>query len=147
MFAFDYLLGGGDNDKGCVIEVVETRLRRLVIYTLNGVAFDADWYLASYPDVRVAFEAGQIASARDHYLSCGYFEGRWPRPINVDAEWYIRAYPDVAAAIRDRRVQTAQEHFARDGFNEGRTPFPGWTLLSDVGDPALDRLLRSGLLR
>lgn len=40
------------------------------------LAFDENGYLAAYPDVQAAVQAGTIASGLDHYLQYGLSEGR-----------------------------------------------------------------------
>ena len=40
--------------------------------------FDEAWYLSTYKDVADAVAQKKIASAREHYLHYGYFEGRLP---------------------------------------------------------------------
>jgi hypothetical protein len=64
-----------------------------------------------------------VQSARQHFLSDGYFEGRRPFPIIVDEKWYLATNPDVADSIRAGIVASAQEHFDKDGYREGRLPF------------------------
>jgi SAM-dependent methyltransferase len=45
---------------------------------LPDVPFDADWYVAAYPDVARAIEHRYVRSALDHYLRYGREEGRLP---------------------------------------------------------------------
>src|ERR1700737_3174321 len=40
---------------------------------LRGVAVDAAWYLAQYPDVADAIKAGTFKSAKHHFVENGYF--------------------------------------------------------------------------
>ncbi len=40
--------------------------------------FDSDWYLQQYVDVRLAFEKGEIESAKAHYSQVGVKEWRSP---------------------------------------------------------------------
>lgn len=42
------------------------------------INFDGDWYQESYPDIRLAYQAGRIASLQEHYLEHGVAEGRLP---------------------------------------------------------------------
>lgn len=135
MLSYSCLTGKGDDHDGRFIEVVESRLRAMLRPFLLEVKIDEEWYLRVNADVRAAIKAGQFASARDHYAQAGYFEDRWPRPIEVATEWYLETYPDVADAIRAKSFESAQQHFGVNGFREGRLPFEGWTLQSDRGVP------------
>lgn len=64
-----------------------------------------------------------MASARQHFLDDGYFEGRLPFPMPVDERWYLEHYPDVAESVRKGVVGSAEQHFAEDGYREGRLPY------------------------
>lgn len=75
--------------------------------------FDADWYLASYPDVQAAG-----VDPLQHYLAYGRLELRTPNPL-FDPRWYLVRYPDVDATATDPAL-----HYARDGGREGRDPHP-----------------------
>ena len=91
---------------------------------LSSIEVNNDWYLAQYPDVAEAIAAGSIASAKQHFIDNGYFEGRLPFAIHVDEEWYLKEYPDVAESIKNGFESSAQEHFVREGYKEGRLPSP-----------------------
>jgi hypothetical protein len=95
-------------------------LLRLMI---SGIEVDEDWYARTYDDIGQAIRTGSINSARQHFISDGYFEGRLPAPIQVDEAWYLQRYPDVADGIRKGLLSSAQEHFNMDGYKEGRLPF------------------------
>lgn len=78
--------------------------------------FDAEWYLAAYPDVR---QAEQYSKAPHmHYLHHGGFEGRNPCP-EFDSAYYLKQYPDVAEAGTNPLV-----HYLQHGRHEGRRIFP-----------------------
>lgn len=104
------------------------------LYSILSQGFvDEEWYLSEYPDVRPIIEAGDLASALDHYSRSGYFEGRFPFRINVDEGWYLATYPDVAQAVRAGRVVDATAHFFQSGYADGRLPYampvdPTWYL-------------------
>jgi hypothetical protein len=89
---------------------------------LGGAAFDEQWYLATYPDVAEAVEAGIYASGRQHFVEVGYFEGRRPQEFVVDEEWYLKTYPDVAEAIAKGEVESTHQHYNEHGYHEGRLP-------------------------
>ena len=90
---------------------------------IQGIEIDEAWYAGSYEDIGNAVKEGQIVSAKQHFVSDGYFEGRIPFPIRVNERWYLNRHPDVAESIRHGTVGSAQEHFDKDGYREGRLPF------------------------
>lgn len=73
--------------------------------------FDADWYLAQYPDV-----AASGLSAAQHYLQLGEAWGRRAGP-RFDAQYYLNNHQDIARAGGSPLL-----HFIRHGANEGRWP-------------------------
>lgn len=75
--------------------------------------FNAEYYLAKYPDVA---RSGMHPAM--HYLRHGGFEGRAPSPLFNGAE-YLRQHPDVAKA----RINPLL-HFIRHGAAEGRAAPP-----------------------
>lgn len=100
-------------------------LRRLIGFAAAEVAFDEEFYLKRYPDVRIAAEAGDIADLKTHFASAGYFERRQgclrqSRP--VDELWYLDSYPDVAKGIETGKVSSVTEHYRTTGRKEGRRP-------------------------
>jgi hypothetical protein len=96
------------------------RILRLMI---SGIEVDEEWYLKEYEDIAQAVNAGSIASAKQHFVDDGYFEGRRPVPMPVDERWYLAQYPDVAESIRKGIVASGEQHFAEDGYREGRLPY------------------------
>jgi hypothetical protein len=90
---------------------------------LAGTDVDEDWYLAQNCDIAQAIEAGTTASAKQHFVAHGYFEGRLPFRIAVDERWYLLQNPDVTENVRKGIVESAQRHFELDGYQEGRLPF------------------------
>jgi hypothetical protein len=96
---------------------------RILKSMLAGVEIDEEWYLNTYEDIRQAVKEGTVPSARQHFISDGYFEGRRPFPIVVDEAWYLAQYPDVKESVREGSVASAQAHFDEDGLQEGRLPF------------------------
>src|SRR5215470_5249256 len=83
-------------------------LKDLVTRALVNVDFDEEWYLESYPDVREAYEKGQIKDLKEHFVTSGYFEGRQPYAMKFDEKWYLRNYPDVREAIAAGRIGSAE---------------------------------------
>lgn len=113
---------------GSYVQVKEFYLHGLIRSLLPAIKFDEIWYLKRYRDIADALESGELASARDHYMTVGYFENRFPREITVQERWYLNAYDDVAEALQRGKFENAQQHFEKDGFTEGRLPFSGWQL-------------------
>lgn len=93
----------------------------LSIVPVNAVvfnaAFDSDFYVNCYPDLKAAF-GNDANAAYNHYLTYGIKEGRIASPV-FDAKAYIRNYPDLQAAFGDDYV-AAYNHFLTNGMNEGR---------------------------
>ena len=87
-----------------------------------GAAFDADWYIATYPDVATAISDGIVPDAVTHFVRFGYFENRRPRAFEVNPSWYESAYQDVASAIRSGAISDAQSHYNANGYFEARAP-------------------------
>jgi hypothetical protein len=96
---------------------------KLIRLMIGGVDVDEAWYRQQYEDIAKAIREGAVASAKQHFVDDGYFEGRLPFPIKVDDGWYRREYPDVADSVRNGVVQSSQVHFDEDGYREGRLPF------------------------
>ncbi len=96
---------------------------KIVRQLLIGVVVDEEWYMTRYPDIADAIRAGEIKSARAHFIEHGYIEGRLPGSILVDEQWYLDQYPDVAESVRRGGETSAQSHFERNGYKEGRLPF------------------------
>jgi hypothetical protein len=90
---------------------------------ISGIEVDEDWYLRQYEDIARAVRDGTIASAQQHFIDDGYFEGRLPFPMPVNERWYFEQYPDVAESMRNGVVSSGQQHFAEDGYREGRLPY------------------------
>jgi hypothetical protein len=105
------------------IEITRDQLLTLVRTLLMSVPVDETWYMATYQDVEQAIASGAVKSAKDHFVSNGYFEGRLPARIVVDEQFYISQYPDVAEGVDVGEINSAQEHFESHGLAEGRLPF------------------------
>lgn len=104
-----------EGPKAAPLEVSEEqRLAQLKHSELVGGSklFDADWYLATYPDVKSAKKYSQ--APHEHYLMYGGFEGRNPGPAFHSA-FYLAHYPDVAANKINPLV-----HYLLHGHKEGR---------------------------
>ncbi len=113
----------------------------------DGNVFDAEFYVATYPDVAAVFGTDETM-LYNHYVVCGKAEGRLPFAPNTatqaptttpvqtqstgakvmpdgnlfDAEFYARRYPDVAAVLgTDEAV--LYNHYLLCGIQEGRLPY------------------------
>ena len=107
------------------VSTTYTQFTVLIRTLLQDIDVDEAWYLTQYPDVAEAIQQGIVASAREHFLADGYFEGRLPFPIKVDEAWYLEQNPGVADYIARGDLESAQQHFNDNGYREGRRPFPG----------------------
>jgi hypothetical protein len=105
------------------IELTGDQLRSLIKKLLVYISVDERWYRSTYSDIDRAIRSGEVPSAKEHFVSDGYFEDRLPSQVLVDEEFYTRRYPDVAQRIDDGEISSAQEHFESHGFSEGRLPF------------------------
>lgn len=99
------------------------QLYSLIRGLLILVSVDEEWYVKAYPDVDEAIAAGAENSAKEHFISSGYFEGRLPGKVIVDEKFYTAKYMDVAEGIQIGEIGSAQEHFDLHGFVEGRQPY------------------------
>lgn len=81
------------------------------VYDVIATAFNADFYLSSYPDIR---DAG--VDPIWHYAVSGWMEGRDPS-LTFSTRYYLETYPD----IRDAGINPFY-HFLVSGQAEGREP-------------------------
>jgi hypothetical protein len=95
-------------------------VRRMIAY----IDVDERWYLQRYPDIADAIKQGIVESARQHFVSDGYFEGRQPFDIRVNERWYLTQNAGVADFVRQGKLASGQQHFDENGYTEGRLPFP-----------------------
>ncbi|HEX3862977.1 MAG TPA: hypothetical protein VHY35_14925 [Stellaceae bacterium] len=130
MQSYSSIVGLFGEEGGRYIEVVEHRFHEVIRRLLKDVHVDEVWYRETYQDVEAAIIGGSLSSAREHYITAGYFEDRFPHWIVVDTAWYLQQNSDVAEGIRVGKIKSAEEHFRIAGFREGRLPSPGWSLLS-----------------
>jgi radical SAM protein with 4Fe4S-binding SPASM domain len=93
-------------------------------------SFDEAHYLASYPDVAAAIDAGAVRSGHDHFVRYGVRENRhhrlrlslpWFRIFHkFDEAYYLASNPDVIAAIHASKFRNGRNHFDTHGMYEGR---------------------------
>ncbi|MBV9755728.1 MAG: glycosyltransferase [Alphaproteobacteria bacterium] len=77
------------------------------------LVFDADWYVASYPDA-----ARSGLDPLHHYLTFGATAGYDPCPL-FDSEWYLEHNPEIANS-----GASAIEHYLQIGAGQLRDPHP-----------------------
>ncbi len=101
--------------------------------------FNADLYLAIYPDVKNAIKSGSQSSALNHFMASGYQEGRvydledyaqLKYGVNKDAfinvmnnfneDIYNAIYPDIKNAVKSGNQPSGLMHFIMSGYQEGR---------------------------
>jgi hypothetical protein len=109
--------------KGALMVLNYDKLEAIVRALIELVDVDEDWYRATYPDVAAGINAGTLASAKEHYVKFGYFEGRLPYDVAFDEAWYLANYQDVAADCKAGQI-SAKGHFLKYGYREGRMPLP-----------------------
>jgi len=100
-------------------------LKELISRALLTVPFDEKWYLSNYPDLRHAWENGQIKDLKEHFITRGYFEGRSPSAAEFDEKWYLKTYPDIREAVAKGKIESAETHYNLNGQMEWRAPNAG----------------------
>jgi hypothetical protein len=83
--------------------------KRAAVLVARSTLFNAEWYLANYPDV-----AASGADPVLHYLEFGWHEGRNPSP-DFSTKAYLKANGDVAEQGTNPLV-----HYLEHGRIEGR---------------------------
>lgn len=87
--------------------------------------FDADYYLSRYPDARLAVDAGETASAVDHYIEIGSALLYDPNPFFVSRYYYDQAkYLDgfTFRALPRSPRSTVLWHYLETGLANGVEP-------------------------
>lgn len=106
------------------VDMTYEEIQQLIRMLLIPIEVDEEFYLERNPDVAEGIELGTIASARQHFMDHGYFEGRQPYHIEVDELWYLDTHKDVAETVKTGVYASGQEHFDGPGYPEGREPYP-----------------------
>jgi hypothetical protein len=86
-------------------------------YAGRSVGFSGYEYLASYPDLEVAFGSSNDAAAAAHYISTGRFEGR---TVTFDGLAYIASYRDLIRTL-GTDDDAGAAHYLNVGRAAGRT--------------------------
>lgn len=104
---------------------ISTRLLLVLLReAVRNLPFDAQFYLATNPDLARAFQAGEIPDLHAHFITAGYLEGRAGAPPPIDEAFYLATYADVGEALRRGEIASASEHYMSRGAAEGRLPAP-----------------------
>ncbi len=103
--------------------IVSVAILKLIFkVALMTAPFYNKFYLENNPDLREAWESGQIGDLRAHYIENGYPEGTNAGPKQVDDEWYLSHYKDVSLAVSEKVLRSGQEHYEKVGTTEWRAP-------------------------
>ncbi len=105
------------------VSVAYDEFVKILRMMIAGIEVDEGWYLKENGDIAQAIANGTVASAKQHFVDDGYFEGRRPFPMPVDERWYLEHNADVAESVRKGVVSGGEQHFVEDGYREGRLPF------------------------
>ncbi|MEG4275311.1 MULTISPECIES: calcium-binding protein [unclassified Microcoleus] len=93
---------------------------------MNYDIFDEQYYLASYPWLKPAIDAGIIKSGREHFEKFGQAAGLTKISRYFDEETYLEGNPDLKPFVRtvnnpNAPFATGLDHFIQYGYEEGRT--------------------------
>ncbi|MEG4837435.1 calcium-binding protein [Microcoleus sp. B9-D4] len=92
----------------------------------NYDIFDEPYYLAQYPWVKPAIDAGIIKSGREHFEKFGQADGLTKVSRYFDEATYLAGNPDITPFIRtpnnpNAPFATGLDHFIQYGYEEGRS--------------------------
>lgn len=85
-------------------------------------SFDAEFYLATNPDVAQMLGAGNVEGARAHYLLLGVREQRLP--LRLSPAWYAARYPIAAFEVAQGDYSSLAHHYIAVGKARGYRPVP-----------------------
>ena len=90
----------------------------------NYAIFDEEFYLASYPWVKPAIDAGIIKSGREHFEKFGREGGLTKVSRYFDENAYLAGNPDIAPFVRtvnpNGPFASGLDHFIQFGYDEGQ---------------------------
>jgi hypothetical protein len=90
----------------------------------NYAIFDEQFYLASYPWIKPAIDAGVIKSGREHFEKFGREGGLTKVSRYFDENAYLAGNPDIAPFVRtvnpNGPFATGLDHFIQFGYDEGQ---------------------------
>jgi len=92
----------------------------------NYDIFDEPYYLAQYPWVKPAIDAGIIKSGREHFEKFGQAAGLTKISRYFDEATYLAGNPDITPFVRTPNnpnvpFATGLDHFIQYGYEEGRS--------------------------
>ncbi|XZN89008.1 MAG: calcium-binding protein [Microcoleus sp.] len=90
----------------------------------NYAIFDEKYYLASYPWLKPAIDAGIIKSGREHFEKFGQAAGLTKISRYFDEATYLAGNPDLQPFVRtinpNAPFATGLDHFIQFGYDEGQ---------------------------
>ncbi|MBE9163562.1 MULTISPECIES: calcium-binding protein [Microcoleaceae] len=90
----------------------------------NYAIFDEQYYLAQYPWVKPAIDAGIIKSGKEHFEKYGQAGGLTKISRYFDEDTYLAANPDLQPFVRtvnpNAPFATGLDHFIQFGYDEGQ---------------------------
>jgi hypothetical protein len=120
----------------------------------NYTIFDEDYYIAQYPWVQPAIDAGIVTSGRDHFETFGQAAGLTQVSRYFDEATYLAGNPDIAALVRtpnnpNAPFATGLDHFIQDGYEAGRTSVsPEYDEAFYLArEPRLQRFIQNGTFK
>tara|TARA_B100000900_G_scaffold382173_1_gene369180 strand:- start:5723 stop:6193 length:471 start_codon:yes stop_codon:yes gene_type:complete len=87
-------------------------------WLMHDVFFDPKFYFDSNNDLHEFYDESDHVGLKNHFISSGWEEGRFPFKVSVDKFFYIETYPDVK-----NYAGSSEEHFLAHGYKEGRLPY------------------------
>ncbi|MEO0773301.1 MAG: hypothetical protein AAFZ04_08980, partial [Pseudomonadota bacterium] len=88
--------------------------------------FDADWYMAAYPEAAAAVSSGAAKTALSYYMLQGGAAGHNPSDLFCE-ESYLLTHPDVNKALDEQQFISGYHHYVLHGAKEGRLVTPPGT--------------------
>ena len=93
---------------------------------MNYAIFDEQYYLASYPWVKPAIDAGVIKSGLEHFQKYGQAGGLTKISRYFDESTYLDGNRDIAPFVRtpnnpNAPFATGLDHFIQQGYEQGRS--------------------------
>jgi hypothetical protein len=92
---------------------------------MNYDIFDEQFYLASYPWVKPAIDAGIVKSGLEHFEKFGQAAGLTKVSRYFDEATYLAGNPELAPFVRtvnpNAPFASGLDHFIQFGYEEGRT--------------------------
>ncbi|TAG95262.1 MAG: calcium-binding protein [Oscillatoriales cyanobacterium] len=90
----------------------------------NYAIFDEKYYLASYPWIKPAIDAGIIKSGREHFEKYGQAAGLTKVSRYFDEATYLAGNPDLQPFVKtvnpNAPFATGLDHFIQFGYDEGQ---------------------------